>query len=364
MSFKQQFSDIKEDLWSYLNDTQKPVAIYGMGDGADKIIDVLEKRGIKISGVFASDGFVRKKVFRGFTLESYSAIKARLSDFIVLLSFATSLDDVLENINRIAHEQELYAPDVPVYGTGLFDMDYFLGNIKRLENVYDKLSDDISKKTFINSIKFRLTGKISYLFECETPICESYTSLLIPAAGCHYVDIGAYSGDTIREFISFSGENIKVTAFEPDARSYKKLLVYSESLTQTEISCHNAAAWDKNEELTFFARSGRNSSKEKNNHTNKETMVSAVALDNIINSADFIKIDAEGSELNVIDGMKNLIKNSMPSMNIAAYHRTEDYFAIPEKVLSVTDGYNLYFRHFKYVPSWDTNFYFIKKELH
>lgn len=362
MDFLKHFDGISEDLWTYLEKADKPIAIYGMGDGADKILDRLQEHGICVAGIFASDGFVRRKVFRGMTLESYSEIKERLSSFIVLLSFATCLDDVIENIKRIASEQELYAPDVPVYGEGTFDMSYFHKKSKSLERVYNLLCDDISRKAFINSIKFRLTGKIEYLFDCETDVAESYINLLKPHVGCIYVDVGAYNGDTVREFLKFSGKNIKVTTFEPDQRTYKKLTAFSGTLAETDITCYNAAAWCEDTELTFYSRSGRNSSKEKNNHTNKESVIKAMRVDSVVDNADFIKVDAEGSELQVIEGMKKLIATSLPSMNIAAYHRTEDYLTIPEKVFEITDKYNLYFRHFKYIPCWDTNFYFIRNK--
>ena len=31
-----------KDLWSYLSESTKPIILYGMGDGADKILDVCE----------------------------------------------------------------------------------------------------------------------------------------------------------------------------------------------------------------------------------------------------------------------------------------------------------------------------------
>ena len=42
-------------MWNYLKNAKKPIAIYGMGNGADKIIDTLSDYGIKPVGVFASD---------------------------------------------------------------------------------------------------------------------------------------------------------------------------------------------------------------------------------------------------------------------------------------------------------------------
>ena len=62
------------DLWEYLSAERRPIALYGTGDGADKIIAVLENLGLSdlIAAVFASDGFVRNRSFHGFKVMSYS----------------------------------------------------------------------------------------------------------------------------------------------------------------------------------------------------------------------------------------------------------------------------------------------------
>ena len=53
------------DLWSYLRRTDKKILMYGMGNGADKILNICERYGIEICDFFASDGFVRGHQFHG-----------------------------------------------------------------------------------------------------------------------------------------------------------------------------------------------------------------------------------------------------------------------------------------------------------
>ena len=45
-------------LWDHLAETSKPIIIYGMGDGAQKILDVCSLKNVKISGFMASVDFV------------------------------------------------------------------------------------------------------------------------------------------------------------------------------------------------------------------------------------------------------------------------------------------------------------------
>ena len=120
---------LKDPLWDNLQKETRPILLYGMGNGADKILACCNLYNIKISGVFASDGFVRKKEFHGMPIRSFSECKEIFGkDFVVLLSFATSLPDVLANIKKISKEVTLYAPDVPFYGNTLFEKDFFRKN--------------------------------------------------------------------------------------------------------------------------------------------------------------------------------------------------------------------------------------------
>ncbi|MEG1972203.1 MAG: hypothetical protein RR315_03515, partial [Oscillospiraceae bacterium] len=61
-------------LFDYLKSTDKPIYIYGMGNGAEKLKSLLEKYEITLSGIFASDDHVRGHAFLGFTVEKYSSL--------------------------------------------------------------------------------------------------------------------------------------------------------------------------------------------------------------------------------------------------------------------------------------------------
>lgn len=347
-----------EDLWTYLAHSTKKVVLYGMGDGADKILNVCENKGIKIHGVFASDEFVRYQNFRGFTVKKYSELKEEFSDIIVLVSFATRLGDVLERIYSLASYDELYAPDVPVFGDGLFDSEYFSSHFHLFNKVYDLLSDEQSRLVFRNVIAYKLTGDISLLKKCETDVTEAYKNIICPANNSTYVDIGAYNGDTLKEYMSFAGNNISAVCFEPDTRNFRKLQAECEKMPAADIKLVNAAAWNKNEELIFYSRSGRNSAHTTAHQGLKAKTITAVRVDDYIDKhVDFINIDAEGSDAEAIEGLSETISKYHPVISCAVYHRNEDMFSIPLLLASKYVNCRLYLRHFPYVPAWDTNIY-------
>ena len=106
----------KQSVWELLSTTTKPVVLYGMGNGADKIIDWCEENQVRVQGVFASDEFVRGQQFRGFKVERYADIKARLgAELLVVIAFASERPEVLSRFKELAAEQEVVAPHLPLF---------------------------------------------------------------------------------------------------------------------------------------------------------------------------------------------------------------------------------------------------------
>lgn len=342
---------MERELWSYLKSAPKPIVLYGMGNGADKIIAVLESLGIKFQGVFASDGFVRNKTFHGFEISSYSELKEKFGDMIVLLCFGSSLPDVIDNIKKIASEQELYAPEVPVIGGGLFTKEYYENHIKEFDFVRSRFADEASKKTFDNILKYKLSGKIDYLLECEVSPDEPHDSFL-KLSNENFVDLGAYNGDTVTDFINHCKDYRQITAIEPDPKTFKKLQRNTENIEN--ITLVNACVSDNCGFLPFGIKGGRNSGIRPDG-----TMLKSITVDSLNTDASFIKMDVEGEEINTILGAKETIIKHKPKMLVSAYHRTDDFIKIPQAVLGIRDDYKIYMRHFQYLPAWDTNFYFI-----
>ena len=353
--------DINKDLWTYLSEQTKPIIIYGMGNGADKVINVCEKYGIEIKDFFASDAFVRGQSFHGKTVMTYSQINEKYGkgNYIVLLSFASCLPDVIENIKRIASETELYAPDVPVAGENIFDMNFYNKYQNDFSLVYDMLYDHSSKEAYKNIISYKLTGNIDYLLNCEHSRDDIFKSILSSENYKTYADLGAYNGDTIRELLSYSPELKYVIAVEPDKKTYKKLDRYAESENRCEVVALNIAAWSEAKTLTFDCSGNRNSNV---SYGQKTIEVAADSLDNILEGypIDYIKYDVEGSEMEAIMGSSKTIGTYAPELCVSLYHRSEDLFLLPMLVNHINPNYKLYIRRGKYIPAWDINLLAIK----
>ena len=363
------------DPWSYLSQSPKHIIMYGMGNGADKILSVCEKYGIRVEDFFASDGFVRGHSFHGKTVLSYSDVKAKYGaeNIIVLLSFASSLPDVLENIYKIANECELYAPDVPVFGNTLFTKEFFAKNYEKFAEVESLLADDESARIYREIIAYKLSGDISHLRLCESDPTETFEKILHAESFEVYADLGAYTGDTIRSLLPHSPNLKTVHAFEPDTRNFRKLNEYYSSLQNPgfEIKSYNVGAWSCEDTLYFDKSGNRNAGLLQNSSDfsdainargKKTTEISVNSLDNILcgERVDYIKYDVEGSEREALLGSQKTIEQYAPALLVSLYHRSEYLFELPLLVHKLNPNYKLYLRRMTYIPAWDINLYAVK----
>lgn len=345
------FAKKENTLFEILKNEERPIVIYGMGNGADKILDICETKGIKISGVFASDEYVRGHSFRGFKVQKYSEICDLYPQAVVLLAFAVFKDDLMEKIERISQRYTLLVPDVPLFGTGLFDYDFLTANIDNIEKAYKIFADDKSRQVFIDVINFRLTGNPKLLRRCETNREEVFTNIIKLNSDEHYIDLGAYNGDTIEEFLSYTnGKYGSITAFEPDKKNMRKL---SDNLRNTpHCTLYPYASWESDCKLNFSGAGGRMSCLSESG-----SIIDARAVDNVCDKATYIKMDVEGAEYETLLGCQRLISEFKPSLAVSAYHRLGDIFTLPITVNSLLPDYKIYLRHHQYLPSWETNIY-------
>lgn len=341
-------------VWERAKETEKPILIYGTGNGADKILDELERLNISVSGIFASDGFVRNRTFRGFPVMGYTQAKENFGDFLTLISFGSQRKEVIENFIKISKETETYSVDVPVYGDNIFNHDFYNVHKTEIEQVRKLLSDEKSKSVYENIINFKLTGDINFLLSCETTREEAYENILELGNDEIYMDLGAFNGDTIEEFLDNVPSYKKIYAAEPDIKNFSKLENNTQHLKN--IECMNVCISDHCGEITFSKHGGRNGNTEKNGNTVKCMTVDSILGDNDVS---YIKFDVEGLEKEAIDGARETIKRCKPKMLVSCYHRSEDIFTLPLQIMSIRDDYKVFVRHNPYIPAWDTQFYFI-----
>lgn len=342
------------DLWTYLQKADKPIVIYGMGNGADKIADELERRGLSVSAYFASDDFVRGQSFRSLRVMKFDEVKELFADFIILIAFASSLPDVMARMYALDAEYEVYAPDVPVVGGAVFDLAFYESHREEFDAARALMADEESQRVFDAVIAYKLTGKLCYLKQATSSYDEVFSSLLASARYRSCADLGAYNGDSVREFMAHFPNLSQVVSFEPDRRNFKKLEAFVKANGLDFVECHNCAAYSENGEMAFSQSGNRNARAGEGKGS-----VAVRTLDSVLDgrAVDYIKYDVEGSEYEALVGSLETIRRHRPDLLVSVYHRNEDLFRLPLFLNSIDPSYRFYLRRFAYVPAWDLNLY-------
>ena len=340
------------EFWERMATSDAPIVIYGTGNGADMFLDEADARGIRVNGCFASDGFVRSRTFRGFKVLSYNDARHIFGKMFVVLCFGTHDPLVIANIQRIAQENELYMPDlVRDDESNLFDLKYCQKQKEEIEFAYSLLADDISRKSFMSIIDYRITGDISYLLEDQVDDISAWEELSYDQDEV-FIDCGAYNGDTIARFRSIVSSYEAIYGIEPDRKTFKKLERATEGLDNLKL--YNAFVSDHVGSIPFVSGKGRGST-----YSATGDLIDVVTVDSILKGsrATLIKYDTEGFEKEALNGSYETICNHKPKLIVSAYHKIQDLFTLPRQIYEMRHDYTFKLRKSKSIPYWDSCYY-------
>ncbi|MBQ3483363.1 MAG: FkbM family methyltransferase [Clostridia bacterium] len=339
------------DLWERLAAEGRDILLYGMGNGADKILAVLETRGVRVAGVFASDGFVRGQSFHGMRVQRYSEICTRYApeECLILLAFGSARPEVIELIERVSARYEVLVPDVPVCGEVLFDADFYDTHRADLAQARALLADECSRQLFDRVIDCKLHGRLFDLLSATDG--RDPLALLGADEIRSMADLGAYTGDSARELFGTRTPAFYLAA-EPDRRSFKKLEQWADTLPCRVAECHNVAVFDREGELPFDASGNRNAGL---CTRRAATTVRISTPDALLNSraVDYIKYDVEGAEKEALLGSAATLRTHAPRLRVACYHRAQDLFVLPTLLARLAPAHDLYLTRARSLPVWD-----------
>ena len=340
------------NVWTALKNSRKPIVLYGMGNAADRVLDEFAKRGITAAGVMASDDFVRYQEFRGFIVKKESDLVDELGDFTVALCFGSSLPDVMHHIREVGSRHELLIPNIPVVGDELMDEAYIEANRADIQRAYGLLADDRSRIVFKGVLDFCYTGRLRYLNDIESDKDEVFTDIL----RLHdelYLDLGAYRGDTVDEFLHHTDGYRSIIAVEPNPKNYAKLCSHIEDMAN--VTAINAGIADREGVRRISKKGGRMPTLGDADGVG----IPVTTVDAIGGEPTYIKVDIEGMESAMLNGAEHTLKALRPKLNLAAYHRTGDFFSLILQLYEINPDYRIYLRKHPYIPCWDLNIYAI-----
>lgn len=211
---------------------------------------------------------------------------------------------------------------------------YFWGHNKsnqQFNNGIKKVKKFFKDKESFQVLKQHLLLRCNKLDFVDTSQMWDVPQLLKYKRGKNtFVDIGAFDGDSLEDFLKSGLKSDKVIAFEPDEKNFKKLKNYAKKISKKKIILKNEAVFNFNGAVSFNFN-GDPSSFISDKTDVIETKAKCRSLDFLLNEKNriIIKIDAEGSEWEIISCAYRFIRTRKPVLAISLYHKINDIIDIP-----------------------------------
>lgn len=325
-----------------------PVIIFGAGVGAKQMTDQLNNYGVEILGYAVDEKYFRpNQTYLERPILNFEESIAKYPDHIFIFSLGTKNGQYDSTQKKRIYEfinDKRILKYFPVHKMESISRDYIFANLDRFEETYNILEDELSKKTMCAYLKTHVTGKAENVKDVLVDN-EYFNDLTRDAldGGGGYVDCGAFTGDTVEEFIKFvNGNYSKIFAIEPDKENFDKLKKFVADNSYKNIALFNCGVWDKKDTLYFRSQGDMCSAiSEEGNIT-----VEVEAIDNMVGDfpVNLIKMDVEGAELNALKGAVKTMEHSKPLLALSAYHRKEDLITIPQFIKEIYKDCRFYLR--------------------
>ena len=219
-------------------------------------------------------------------------------------------------------------------------------NSEKFEKMYQSLEDYRSKKVFYAILNNWYNYDFINLEQVMEKCFSHYFDLdIIPSCQEEvFVDLGAFNGDTVEDFIKIYGDNYKkIYAYEMTEQSMRELkervknyprIIYEQKAVSDEvgmgsIKIHEISTSSNQLELEEIGE------------------IEVTSLDDDINEKiTMIKMDIEGSELKALKGAENHIIKDRPKLLLSVYHGYEELLILWEYLEKLDLSYHYYLRYY------------------
>lgn len=345
---------------------ERPVWIFGAGQFGRDLCKVLLAQNFKVRGFIETQP--RADQLMNLPVRSWQQLNdTDRQDQLVLGIYNRGMPlDALDTLARDAGFRDVMLP-WDSYGQfaaqlgwryWLSGRDPLLLQLDAIETSHDLLSDATSQSCLRDIVRFRLGLHHGYgSFRHDDP--QYFNALTLcgdSSKPIHYVDGGAYNGDTLLELASLRSIE-RAYLFEPDAENFAALQKNLHN-TDTAVHCLPLALSDGYQMLSFNAGNGEAGTISANGTVH----IAAMALDDLLRgqSTDFIKLDVEGGEIAALNGAADLIQRCRPVLAISFYHRPQDLWEIPQVLRGLCPDYQFFLRQ-HYFNSFDSVLYAVPR---
>lgn len=350
----------------------KNIVLFGCGGKGREAMSILKAYRIKIAAVCDNNQALwGRKFLDEYVIQSFDSEIAALEDCCVIIT--ATIIYATEIYNELIKKY----PHIPVYHlcmpfkveSKLLPESGLQAHRSELIEAYNLLQDDESRNIFLDTLDWKLTGNMlplnkyalgyeAYSFFDEAFIHTDEQSV--------YVDVGAYTGDTIACFLMFSrGKFKKIIGVEADRGNYSALLQMVQFSRVEHIETYNLGLWSREEERVFYTNLANeeihfgspnlfqsvdvvadNYSLEQMKDKMTENVLQLKTLDGLLkNEAPTImKINALAADREIILGGRHTIAQYKPALILEFGVTQRDVFEMIPLLREINSEYRFYMR--------------------
>lgn len=230
---------------------------------------------------------------------------------------------------------------LPYYG---FDVPHGMRtHLDAIEAAHGLWADVFSRSLFEALLSWRIDQDET----CPGPVSGAQyfpPDLLPPRPSRHFVDLGAYDGDTLESFLDWTGGHFEAyTAVEPDPENwqgFQKRAATLQGETRERIRFCPCAVLDKVGPVRFSATGTAAASL----GGNREIQGTTLDQLDLYPAPDFIKMDIEGAEPLALEGGRNTILRAEPCLAVSVYHLPDHLWTLPLAIHQMLPNARLHLR--------------------
>ena len=335
----------------------KPLVFFGAGQAGVLAYDYFHAFGLTPDFYCDNDPDKKGTFCRGVPVIDFSQLCDQYRESNLFITSSAHLKEIQSQIwsshlsefveNGMLHD--MIDKNDTFFGVCGFYGEIVKENFDMFERVYNLLFDQTSKDVFSGYIQYLNSGNPDFLLPLRSQ-SEQYFEKGVIRLGQYevFIDGGAFTGDTVDEFIKQTGGKFnEVYSFEPDL---SKFSVFEKKYGASyNIHLVKSGLWCQKDVLNFNIMSdgsaGNGIIKENSNTGNT---VPVISIDEALSGcqATLIKMDIEGSEQEALIGAERTIRKYRPKLAICVYHKPLDIIHIPLYIHQMIPEYKLYLRHY------------------
>ncbi len=179
------------------------------------------------------------------------------------------------------------------------------------------------------------------------------------------VEGGVFDGGNTLSFSGKINPGGKIYGFEPNYKNFRQGPHYEKLKTLSSVQILPQGLWSRSQQILLSdskdaskiltGESGAFSQTSTESNTQEPASniitIDAVSIDDFvkernIQKIDFIKLDVEGAELDVLKGAANVLKTHRPQLAISIYHKRDDVYTIPLFLAETLKNYTFRLGHY------------------